>query len=155
MNELSRLKKPHGSTHRRTRVGRGQASGLGKTAGRGGKGQKARTGNMHFEGFEGGQSPLQRRIPKRGFTNIHRDAFAVVNLESLASAFQAGATVGTQQLVDAGLIRAGDAKVKVLGEGELTFALTVQAHAFSASAKSKIEAAGGKAESLARAPAQA
>src|SRR3954469_7218326 len=119
MMTLHTLKKPRRSTHEKKRVGRGQGSGLGKTAGRGGKGQKARTGNMHFEGFEGGQSPLQRRIPKRGFTNINRDAFAVVNLESLASAFQAGATVGTQQLIDAGLIRANDAKVKILGDGDL------------------------------------
>lgn len=150
MNELSKLTKPKGSTKRRKRVGRGQASGLGKTAGRGGKGQKARTGNMHFEGFEGGQSPLQRRLPKRGFTNIHREPFAVVNLAALAG-FPAGSTIGLEQLVEAGLVKADDQKVKILGDGDLTVALTVHAHKFSASAKSKIEAAGGKAEALASA----
>lgn len=151
MNELSKLKKPDGSTKRRKRVGRGQASGLGKTAGRGAKGQKARTGNMHFEGFEGGQSPLQRRLPKRGFTNIHREEFAVVNVESLG-AFEAGKIVGVQDLIDAGLIRKElSTRVKILGDGELEVALTVHAHKFSAAAKSKIEAAGGKAESLGQA----
>lgn len=149
MNELSRLTKPKGSTHRKKRVGRGQASGLGKTAGRGAKGQKARTGNMHFEGFEGGQTPLQRRIPKRGFTNIFRTEYEVVNLEQLATRFAAGANVDFGALVEAGLVKKTD-KVKVLGDGELTFALTVQAHKFSASAKSKIEAAGGKADSIAK-----
>jgi len=148
MNELSKLTKPKGSTKRRKRVGRGQASGLGKTAGRGGKGQKARTGNMHFEGFEGGQSPLQRRIPKRGFTNIFREEFTLVNLEQLSD-FPAGTTVGLEQLVAAGVVKHDEKKIKVLGDGELKVALTVQAHKFSASAKSKIEAAGGKAEALA------
>src|SRR3954463_10249167 len=102
MNELSKLKKPAGSTKRKTRVGRGQASGLGKTAGRGGKGQKARTGNMHFEGFEGGQSPLQRRIPKRGFTNIHREAYEVLNVGLLASV-PAGTVLDAAKLFEAGL----------------------------------------------------
>ena len=148
MNELSKLKKPAGSTKRKTRVGRGQASGLGKTAGRGGKGQKARTGNMHFEGFEGGQTPLQRRIPKRGFTNIHRVEFAIVNLDQLADKFPAGSTVDVAKLLEAGLVKDAKAPVKVLGDGELTGALTIHAHKFSASAKSKIEAAGGKAEPI-------
>lgn len=150
MNELSKLTKPKGSTKRRKRVGRGQASGLGKTAGRGGKGQKARTGNMHFEGFEGGQSPLQRRLPKRGFTNIHRETFSVVNV-GLLGVFEAGSIVGLEQLVEAGYVKAGGKKVKILGDGDLDVALTVHAHQFSASAKSKIEAAGGKAEALANA----
>lgn len=149
MNELSKLTKPHGSTKRRKRVGRGQASGLGKTAGRGGKGQKARTGNMHFEGFEGGQSPLQRRLPKRGFTNIHRVHFAIVNVSELA-AFPAGSTVGLEQLLAAGFVKSANEKIKVLGNGDLATALTVQADSFSASAKSKIESAGGKTETLAR-----
>jgi large subunit ribosomal protein L15 len=153
MNELSHLKKPAGSTHRRKRVGRGQASGLGKTAGRGGKGQKARTGNMHFEGFEGGQSPLQRRIPKRGFTNIHRVVYSIVNVESLAE-LPAGTTVDLNRLLELGLVKDATKPVKILGDGELTGALTVHAHKFSASAKSKIEAAGGKAEAIATAPAQ-
>jgi large subunit ribosomal protein L15 len=145
MNELSKLSKPAGSTKRRKRVGRGQASGLGKTAGRGGKGQKARTGNMHFEGFEGGQSPLQRRLPKRGFTNIHRQEFEIVNLESL-SEFPAGTTLDVPKFLETGLVNDTKRQIKVLGDGELTVALTVHAHKFSASAKSKIEAAGGKAE---------
>jgi large subunit ribosomal protein L15 len=148
MNELSRLKKPKGSTKERTRVGRGQASGQGKTAGRGNKGQKARTGNMHFAGFEGGQSPLQRRLPKRGFTNIHRVEYAVVNLDQLAE-FEAGSNVDSAKLIEAGFLRDTKKPVKILGSGELTTALTVHAHKFSASAKSKIEAAGGKAEAIA------
>lgn len=152
MNELSHLKKPAGSTHRRKRLGRGQASGLGKTAGRGGKGQKARTGNMHFEGFEGGQSPLQRRIPKRGFTNIHRVIYSIVNVESLAE-LPAGTTVDLNRLLELGLVKDATKPVKILGDGELTGALTVHAHKFSASAKSKIEAAGGKAEAITTAPA--
>lgn len=145
MNELSRLKRPEGSNHRKKRVGRGQASGLGKTAGRGGKGQKARTGNMGIEGFEGGQTPLQRRIPKRGFTNIFRKEYAIVSVEQLAEKFQAGATVDFAALQAAGLVKKGDL-VKVLGDGELTVSLNVSAHRFSASAQAKIEAAGGKAE---------
>jgi large subunit ribosomal protein L15 len=145
MNELSKLSKPRGATKRKTRVGRGQASGLGKTAGRGGKGQKARTGNMHFEGFEGGQSPLQRRLPKRGFTNIHRVPFAVVNVADL-EAFAGGSVLDVARLVEAGLVKDAKLKVKVLGDGELKNALTVHAHKFSAQAKAKIEAAGGKAE---------
>ena len=148
MNELSKLSKPRGATKRKTRVGRGQASGLGKTAGRGGKGQKARTGNMHFEGFEGGQSPLQRRLPKRGFTNIHRTSFEVVNVESL-SVFPAGTVLTLDAMFEAGLLTKPGKLVKVLGEGELTVALSVYAHRFSASAKSKIEAAGGKIEVIA------
>jgi large subunit ribosomal protein L15 len=153
MNELSKLTKPRGATKRKTRVGRGQASGLGKTAGRGGKGQKARTGNMHFEGFEGGQSPLQRRLPKRGFTNIHREAFAIVNVADL-EAFSGGTVLDLAKLVEAGLVKDAKSKVKVLGDGELKSALTVHAHKFSAQAKAKIEAAGGKAEVI-EAPAKA
>lgn len=148
MNELSRLKKPAGSTHRRKRVGRGQASGLGKTAGRGGKGQKARTGNMGIEGFEGGQTPLQRRIPKRGFTNIFRKEYEIVSLDQLAKKFDAGAVADIEALRAAGLVKKGQL-VKILGDGELTGGITVFAHRFSASAKAKLEAAGGKAEVVA------
>lgn len=154
MNELSRLKKPAGSTHRKKRVGRGQASGLGKTAGRGGKGQKARTGNMGIEGFEGGQTPLQRRIPKRGFTNIFRKEYEIVSLEQLAGKFEAGSTADIAALKAAGLVKKG-ALVKILGDGEVTGAITVQAHKFSNSAKTKLEAAGGKAEQIAPKPAAA
>jgi len=144
MNELANLKKPKGATKRRVRVGRGQSSGLGKTAGRGGKGQKARTGNMHFEGFEGGQSPLQRRLPKRGFTNIHRVEYQLVNLEQVAEKALAG-SVGAAELVSAGLIKDAKGLIKVLGNGELKAAITLHAHKFSGAAKQKIEAAGGKA----------
>src|SRR3954470_5225999 len=105
MNELTRLTPPRGGgVKEKKRVGRGQASGQGKTAGRGGKGQKARTGNMHFEGFEGGQSPLQRRIPKRGFTNIHRVEYAIVNVEALAD-LPAGTKVDLNRLVELGLVK--------------------------------------------------
>src|SRR3954471_2415929 len=104
MNELSRLKKPRGSTHRRKRVGRGQASGQGKTAGRGGKGQKARSGNMHFEGFEGGQSPLQRRLPKFGFKAPNRKEFAIVDLDNLET-FSGGAVVDKAALRKSGLVK--------------------------------------------------
>jgi large subunit ribosomal protein L15 len=100
---------------------------------------------MHFEGFEGGQSPLQRRLPKRGFTNIHRAVFEVVNVDAL-SVFPAGTVLTLDAMVEAGLVNKAGAQVKVLGEGELSAALTVYAHRFSASAKAKIEAAGGKAE---------
>jgi large subunit ribosomal protein L15 len=127
-------------------VGRGQASGLGKTAGRGGKGQKARSGNMNFGGFEGGQMPLQRRIPKRGFVNHFRKEFSVVNVATLEAKFQAGAIVDPDALLKAGVISKLQSGVKVLGEGDLAKKLTVKAHRFSASAKEKIEKAGGTAE---------
>ncbi|MHB1846102.1 MAG: 50S ribosomal protein L15 [Deltaproteobacteria bacterium] len=142
---LSNLKAPRGSSEKRKRVGRGQGSGLGKTAGRGGKGQKARSGNMHFEGFEGGQMPLQRRLPKFGFTNPFRKEFAPVNVESLVQ-FQAGSIVDSEALEKAGLVRGERDGIKILGGGALDRALTVRANRFSQSAKEKIEKAGGKAE---------
>src|SRR5207248_5989103 len=115
MNDLHTLKAPHASRHRKKRVGRGQGSGLGKTAGRGGKGQKARSGNMHFEGFEGGQSPLQRRLPKFGFNSPNRKEFAVVDLDNLET-FGVGATVDEAALRKAGLVKGGAwTGVKVLG----------------------------------------
>src|SRR5207248_2951721 len=119
MNDLHTLKAPHASRHRKKRVGRGQGSGLGKTAGRGGKGQKARSGNMHFEGFEGGQSPLQRRLPKFGFNSPNRLEFAIVNLSDLAR-FSAGATVDEAALREAGVVKGSCDGVKILGGGELT-----------------------------------
>ncbi len=143
--KLHNLKAPHGSSEKRKRVGRGQSSGLGKTAGRGGKGQKARSGNMHFEGFEGGQMPLQRRLPKFGFKNQFRKEFAPVNVVDL-SRFSAGTVVDPEALRKAGLLRQELDGVKILGDGNLDRALTVRAHRFSASAKEKIEKAGGKAE---------
>jgi len=142
---LSNLKPPRGSRHRKVRVGRGIGSKLPKTAGRGNKGQKSRSGFATRPGFEGGQMPLHRRIPKRGFHNPASREFSVVNVGSL-SAFSAGETVTPDLLRSRGLIRKATGEVKVLGEGELKIALTVQAHAFSASAREKIAAAGGKTE---------
>ena len=145
--ELSNLKPPRGSRKRRTRVGRGIGSKSPKTAGRGNKGQKSRSGYSRRRGFEGGQMPLHRRIPKRGFHNPGRKEFSVVNIASL-NAFAAGETVTPDLLRGRGLVRrAGDA-IKVLGDGDLKVALTVQAHAFSGSAREKISAAGGKVEVL-------
>jgi large subunit ribosomal protein L15 len=144
---LNNLKRPEGSWHRKKRVGRGQGSGLGKTAGRGGKGQKARTGNMRFEGFEGGQSPLQRRLPKFGFTSPNRTLYAVVNLADLEG-FDAGATVDVAALENRGLVKGRYDGVKVLGNGTLTKKLTVRAHKLSATAREAIEKAGGSVEEL-------
>jgi large subunit ribosomal protein L15 len=123
-------------------VGRGQGSGLGKTAGRGGKGQKARTGNMRFEGFEGGQSPLQRRLPKFGFTAPNRKEFAVVNVGQLES-FDAGATVDETALRNAGLVKGRWTGVKLLGEGKLSRKVAIHVHRVSEKARAAVEAAGG------------
>ena len=147
MSTLHSLKKPGRSTHRKKRVGRGQGSGLGKTAGRGGKGQKARSGNMHFEGFEGGQSPLQRRLPKFGFTSPNRTWYAVVNVGSLEK-FAAGSVVDEAALRKQGLVRGNWDGIKILAEGKLTRKLTVKAHKFSAGAKEAIAKAGGTVEEL-------
>ncbi len=143
--DLTTLKAPRGSSTRRKRVGRGQSSGLGKTAGRGGKGQKARSGNMHFEGFEGGQMPLQRRLPKFGFINPFRKDFVPVNLKDL-NRFAAGTVVDLDALKKAGLVKKELSGVKILALGEIDRALTVRAQRFSGAAKEKIERAGGKAE---------
>ncbi len=144
--KLHELSPVPGSTKERKRIGRGPASGQGKTAGKGHKGQKARAGRGMQIGFEGGQMPLQRRIPKRGFNNIFRKEFAIVNLASLDKAFNDGDTVTIEALVASGLVKKTLDGVKVLGNGELTKKLTVQVNAYSETAKSKIEAAGGKAE---------
>lgn len=129
----------------RKRVGRGAGSGLGGTSGKGHKGQNARSGGGVRPGFEGGQMPLQRRIPKRGFKNIFATKYASVNVEVL-SRFEDGAVVDTKALQDAGIVKKTYDGVKFLGRGEVTKKLTVKAAAFSEGAKSKIEAAGGKAE---------
>lgn len=129
----------------RRRVGRGSGSGLGGTSGKGHKGQNARSGGGVRPGFEGGQMPLQRRIPKRGFKNIFATKYASVNVEVL-SRFEDGAVVDTKALQDAGIVKKTYDGVKFLGRGEVTKKLTVKAAAFSEGAKSKIEAAGGKAE---------
>jgi large subunit ribosomal protein L15 len=144
---LSNLKPPRGSRHRKVRVGRGIGSKLGKTAGKGNKGQKSRKGYSRRPGFEGGQMPLRRRIPKRGFHNPTRSEYAVVNVESL-DIFPAGTTVTPELLISSGLLRQVRADIKVLGDGELKNSLTVQAHKFSKSAEEKITRAGGKAELL-------
>ena len=143
--ELSNLKPKKGSRHAKKRVGRGPGSGHGKTSSRGEKGQKSRSGFSRKLGFEGGQMPLQRRIPKRGFTNIFRTSYAVLNLSDLEERFEAGATVDRDALKQAGLLR-GARKVKVLGDGDLTKKLNVHADKFSKSAREKIEAAGGSCQ---------
>ena len=145
---LNRLKPPPGSRAARRRVGRGIGSGLGKTAGRGHKGQKARSGGFHKIGFEGGQMPLHRRVPKRGFNNVFRVAYDVVNLDQLEARFDAGATVTPEALRDAGLVTSRWARIKVLARGEVTKPLTVRVHKFSSQAAGKIAAAGGAAEPI-------
>lgn len=144
--KLHELSPAAGSTHKSYRVGRGTGSGNGKTSGRGNKGQKARSGGGVRPGFEGGQMPLQRRIPKRGFTNIFATHYACVNVSDLNEKFDNGAVVDAQTLKAAGLIKKPLDGVKILGNGELSKKLTVNAKAFSESAKQKIEQAGGKAE---------
>ena len=145
MLQLHTIKPNPGAKHRRKRLGNGESSGLGKTCGKGNKGQKARSGGSIRPGFEGGQMPLQRRIPKRGFKNIFATKYASVNVEVL-SRFEDGAVVDTKALQDAGIVKKTYDGVKFLGRGEVTKKLTVKAAAFSEGAKSKIEAAGGKAE---------
>jgi large subunit ribosomal protein L15 len=143
LHELSPAK---GSRHKRKRVGRGPGSGLGKTAGRGHKGQRSRSGYSRRIGFEGGQMPLIRRVPKRGFTNIFRREYAVVNLDRLAEvASEIDGDITPAALAEKGVVRSG-MPIKVLGNGEISTALNVTAHKFSKSAQAKIEAAGGKCE---------
>lgn len=146
---LNNIKAPAGATHKKKRVGRGPGSGLGKTAGRGNKGQKSRSGFSRMRGFEGGQMPLHRRLPKRGFTNIFKREWAEVNLADLEKNFEAGAQITPEMLVERGLVRKSKQKsVVVLGQGELKKALTISAHRFSAAAHQKIEAVGGKVQVL-------
>ncbi|MFQ5896284.1 MAG: 50S ribosomal protein L15 [Nitrospinota bacterium] len=142
---LGALKPPRGAKSKARRVGRGHGSGRGETSGRGTKGQRARSGSTRRPGFEGGQMPLQRRLPKRGFTNIFRKEYVIVNLRDLAR-FEPGSQVTELTLRERGLVRRRGAGLKVLGEGELAHPLHVVAARFSASAKRKIEAAGGVAE---------
>jgi large subunit ribosomal protein L15 len=143
--DLSNLKPAIGSTKNRKRIGRGAGSGTGKTAGKGHKGQNARSGGGIKAGFEGGQMPLQRRLPKRGFTSVNKKVYALVNLRDL-ELFDAGTVVDVADLGKAGLIKKVCDGIKILGDGELTKALTIKAHKFSKSALERIEAAGGKAE---------
>lgn len=144
--KLHELSPAAGSTKERKRIGRGAGSGQGKTAGKGHKGQKARAGRGMRPGFEGGQMPLQRRLPKRGFNNIFRNVVVTVNVSDLEAKFESGAVVDTDALKAAGLVKNYFDAVKVLGNGELTKSLEVKVNAYSESAKQKIEAAGGKAE---------
>ena len=143
--KLHELSPAPGSVREVKRIGRGHGSGQGKTAGKGHKGQKARAGRGMRPGFEGGQMPLQRRVPKRGFNNSFATRYAIVNLAAL-NKFENGAVVDTEALKAAGLVKNSYDGVKILGNGSLEKNLTVKAAAFSESAKSKIEAAGGKAE---------
>lgn len=145
--DLSNLTPAPGAIKSRKRVGRGPGSGLGKTAGRGHKGKRSRSGGNSPAGYEGGQMPLQRRLPKRGFHNLNRTEYAVVNVRGLEQQFTAGAVVDPALLVEHGLVRRGRL-VKVLGAGDLTKPLTVKAHKFSEAAKTRIEAAGGTIEVL-------
>jgi large subunit ribosomal protein L15 len=142
---LSNIHAPKKATEKRKRVGRGMGSGMGKTSTRGHKGQRSRSGSRMIRGFEGGQMPLHRRMPKRGFTNIFRKEFAIVSLERLAELGET--TITPDVLRKAGVIKA-KLPVKVLGDGELKVALTVSAHKFSKSAQEKITKAGGKVEVL-------
>ena len=144
--ELNDLRPAKGAKRTRKRIGRGPGSGLGKTAGRGHKGQKSRSGYSRRFGFEGGQMPLVRRIPKRGFTNNFRVEFQVVNLRDLERVFADGDAVSPETLVANGLIRKGERPVKILAAGELTKKLEVTAHKFSQTARERIEAAGGRCE---------
>jgi large subunit ribosomal protein L15 len=142
---LSNIRAPRKSSEKKKRVGRGMGSGMGKTSTRGHKGQRSRSGSRMIRGFEGGQMPLHRRMPKRGFTNIFRKEYSIVNLEALAALGET--TINPDVLRQAGVIKTKH-PVKILGDGELKTALTVQAHKFSKSAQEKITKAGGKCEVL-------
>lgn len=144
--KLHELSKAPGSTKTRKRVGRGHGSGNGKTAGKGHKGQNARSGGGVRIGFEGGQMPLQRRVPKRGFTNIFRTEYATVNVSDLEQRFPDGAVIDEAAIVASGLLKKTLAGVKVLGDGEISKKFTVKATKFSKSAVEKIEQQGGKTE---------
>src|ERR1700736_2405699 len=146
---LNNLRPPKGMKHAKKRIGRGQGSGNGKTAGRGHKGAKSRAGFTYKRGFEGGQMPLHRRVPKRGFHNPFRVAYEVVNLDTLGLKFEAGTVITPDLLREHGLVPGGKALVKILGRGDVGKALTVRAHKFSGKAAEKIQAAGGTAEAIA------
>src|SRR5688572_16549177 len=145
---LSNLRPPKGAKHAKKRVGRGPGSGHGKTSSRGHKGAQSRSGHSYKRGFEGGQMPLHRRVPKRGFHNPFRIEYAVVNLDTLSEVFEAGSSVTPEVLRERGLVRQARARIKVLGRGDITKKLTVQAHKFSGTAAEKIAAAGGTTEVL-------
>jgi len=143
--KLHELKPAEGSRKQRNRVGRGIGSGNGKTAGKGHKGQNARSGGGVRPGFEGGQNPLFRRLPKRGFTNINRKEYAIINLDAL-NRFEDGTIVSPELLIETGIVSKEKAGIKVLANGKLEKKLTIKAHKFSSAAKEAIEAAGGNVE---------
>ena len=145
---LNNLKPADRSKFKKKRVGRGPGSGLGKTSGRGHKGAQSRSGYAFKRGFEGGQMPLHRRVPKRGFTNIFRTEYDVVNLDQLELVFETGATVTVESLREHGLVSSRTSLVKILGRGDLSKALTVHAHKFSGTAAEKVAAAGGRTEAI-------
>jgi large subunit ribosomal protein L15 len=146
---LNNLRPPRGAKKPKKRVGRGPGSGHGKTASRGHKGAQSRSGFRFKRGFEGGQMPLHRRVPKRGFTNPFRVEYAVVNLDTLAEVFDAGSAVTPELLVERGIVRDARAPIKILGRGDIAKQLTIKAHKFSETAVKKIAAAGGATEVLA------
>ena len=146
--DLSKLKPAAGSKQSKKRVGRGEGSGTGVTAGRGHKGAQSRSGYSRKRGFEGGQMPLHRRVPKRGFHNPFRVEYAVVNLDTLAERFESGSVVTPETLRERGIVRRRDQPVKVLARGDVSKKLTVRVHKFSGKAAEKIAAAGGSAEVL-------
>jgi large subunit ribosomal protein L15 len=152
---LNNLRPNQGSTHKKKRVGRGPGSGLGKTAGRGNKGQKSRSGYSSKTGFEGGQMPLHRRLPKRGFTNIFKKEWIEVSLAALEQNFSADEEITPEILHARGLIKKARRDVVVLGTGEITKALKISAHRFTKSAREKIEKAGGAASVIVRQPTPA
>jgi large subunit ribosomal protein L15 len=143
---LNNLRPPKGAKHAKKRVGRGPGSGHGKTASRGHKGAQSRSGFRFKRGFEGGQMPLHRRVPKRGFTNVFRIEYAIVNLDALAEVFDDGSSVTPEVLRERGLVRKSHVPIKVLGRGDFNKKLTVRAHKFSETAAKKIADAGGVAE---------
>ncbi|MBX7061471.1 MAG: 50S ribosomal protein L15 [Acidobacteria bacterium] len=145
---LNNLHPAPGSTHKKKRVGRGPGSGLGKTSGRGNKGQKSRSGYASRPGFEGGQMPLQRRLPKRGFTNIFKKQWLEISLAKIEDNFQAGEEVTPEILHDRGLIKKAKHDLVILGNGDFTKALKISAHRFTKTAKEKIEKAGGTATQI-------
>jgi len=148
---LNNLRPAKGSTHKKKRVGRGPGSGLGKTSGRGNKGQKSRSGYSSRPGFEGGQMPLQRRLPKRGFTNIFKKAWVEISLAKIEASFAAGDEVTPEVLHERGLIKKAKHDLVILGNGDISKALKISAHRFTKSAREKIEKAGGSANEIKKA----
>ncbi|HEC67419.1 50S ribosomal protein L15 [Candidatus Desulfofervidus auxilii] len=143
---LNNLKPPYGAIRKKKRLGRGDGSGHGNTCGRGQKGQKARSGGQVKPYFEGGQMPLYRRLPKRGFKNIFKEEFAIINIRDLVKKFRENEEVTPEKLLEVGLIKKKNKRIKLLGDGDISFPLLIKVHKISQQAKSKIEAAGGRVE---------